>query len=261
MKVVLMWSGDPCHGVAIALGDFLDLVLPGPNYFISDAIQGGEPWRAALAEQLGDAEFGIACLTRDALSSQWLHFEAGVVWKAVQRDNVIPLFVGMKAGDVTGPLADFQGMEATRDGVAVLVGRLAATFSPARSEKSLLKAIEAAWPPLEAVVKAALSPAPTVQVPAREDREILEEILERVRRILPAIDEAEPRPSDDLLAAMLIDVQRALVAHPGGPGKQHLRSIRATILSGKMTNRVFLATRDWVSQELQSRKITPTQTE
>lgn len=93
----------------------------------------------------------------------------------------------------------------------------------------------------------------------RDDRSILEEILERVKRLEPGVEpEPEPRPSDGVLVTMLIDIQRALEAHPGGPGKAMLRSMRARVLSGKMTNSVFTSENDWLSQELRSQRLTPT---
>ncbi len=94
---------------------------------------------------------------------------------------------------------------------------------------------------------------------SRDDRSILEEILERVKRLELGVEpEPESRPSDAVLVTMLIDIQRAFEAHPGGPGKAMLRSMRAKVLSGKMTTAVFASENDWLSQELRSRGLTPT---
>jgi len=190
MQVFLMWAGEKSHMAARALKEFLEFVVRGPKYFISDDIEGGRLWRVTLAGELEAASFGIACLTRDNLRSHWLHFEAGALSKAVGQANVVPFLVGPQTTDVEGPLADFQMIMSDQEGTRKLVSLLASRVVDAKSDV-VDKSFGFVWPDLDlqlSDLRAASSPeAEREEVereePVRHEAALIREILERVRRV------------------------------------------------------------------------------
>lgn len=177
-----MWAGEASHEAARALKEFLEVVVQGPRYFISDDIDGGQMWRAVLARQLESSGFGIACLTAESLKSHWLHFEAGALSKAVGKDNVVPYLIGAKATDVDGPLSDFQMITADEAGTLKLASLLASRIdgmSSAVTERSF----SFVWPNLAKKLTSLAVPSTVPREPVRNDTALIQEVLERVRRL------------------------------------------------------------------------------
>lgn len=177
-----MWSGERSHSVARALKDFLEFVVRGPKYVISDDLEAGQLWRHALATSLHEADFGIACLTSDALRSHWLHFEAGALSKAFGKAHVVPLLAGPTTSDVDGPLADFQMLVADRAGIARLVSLLSSKV-PISAASVVDKSFAVAWPDLEQQLAGAAAVSIVAAAPERDDGAVIREVLDRVRRL------------------------------------------------------------------------------
>lgn len=183
MQVFIMWAGERSHAVARELKNFLQFVVRGPRYFISDDIEGGRLWRVTLAGQLEAASFGIACMTSDNLRSHWLHFESGALSKAVGQAHVIPFLVGPKSSDIEGPLSDFQMVVADEAGTRKLVALLAAQVVDIAGDV-VEKSFGFVWPDFAMKLDAACveTTSPSSE-PARSDAALLQEILDRVRRM------------------------------------------------------------------------------
>lgn len=182
MDVFIMWAGEKSHAVARDLKEFLRFVVQGPKYFISDDIEGGRLWRVALAGQLENSSFGIACLTADNLRSHWLHFEAGALSKAVGQANVVPFLVGATTTDVEGPLADFQMLSADELGTRKLVSLLTARV-PGISPEVVEKSFGYEWSGLEKKLAQIRSSVSNAAEPVRSEAALIQEILDRVRRL------------------------------------------------------------------------------
>jgi hypothetical protein len=110
---------------------WLPLIVQNVEYWISKRdIKPGDRWALVLGQALEDSDFGIICLTRDNLSSPWLLFEAGAMSRG--RDTkVVPVRFGLATSDIQDPLKQFQSVNADRDGIEDLVGRL---FDVSRSK-------------------------------------------------------------------------------------------------------------------------------
>lgn len=183
MRVFIMWAGEQSHSVARALKDFLEFVVRGPRYFISDDIEGGRLWRMVLAGELEAASFGIACMTRDNLRSHWLHFEAGALSKAVGQAHVIPFLAGPGTTDLDGPLADFQMVTCDEAGVRKLV-RLLAAVVPDSNREVIDKSFRFVWPEFSEKLESVRRTAPELPAePLRDESALIREILERIRRM------------------------------------------------------------------------------
>jgi len=118
VKLVLSWSGPASRAVARALRDWLPMVIQGVDPWMSEEdIQKGAQWLPALQRTLAECGFGIMCVTPENLAAEWLHFEAGAMWKAYEQNRVCPFLVGIAGGasDVKPPLGLFQACDSTND--------------------------------------------------------------------------------------------------------------------------------------------------
>lgn len=84
MQIFLCWSGERSKQFADAASEFLqavfnDAVIP----VISSDIEKGAVWLDDLFDSLHQARVGLLCLTPEAVCSPWIHFEAGILAKAL----------------------------------------------------------------------------------------------------------------------------------------------------------------------------------
>lgn len=181
-KVFISWSGEKSRAVGTALKGWLPFVFQGLDVWISDQdLQAGTIWGAELDEVLKRSRFGVICLTRDNLDSHWLTFEAGALSKAIAEARVAPYRFDLRDTEVSPPLSLFQGVDADESGTFKLVRSINdAVGRPLTSEEQLRRVFERWWGDLAAE----LSEIPTDRSEARlrSDRDVLDEILETVRR-------------------------------------------------------------------------------
>jgi TIR domain len=89
MKVFISWSGPKAKLLAIALRDWLPLVIQSVTPWMSEKdINAGRRWRTELADQLEECGCGIVCLTKDSLTSPWVLFESGALAKTFNESLV-----------------------------------------------------------------------------------------------------------------------------------------------------------------------------
>lgn len=186
MKVFISFSGERSKAVAVALREFLGNMLQMLEPWYSEEIGKGRRWSQEIAEQLEKTQFGIVCLTPENLTEPWIHFEAGACSKSVKDDaRVVPYLYEVRRTDVTGPLAAFQMCNADSAGTRSLVEELNKLLGErARTPDQLQKGFEKWWEDLRQQLSA-IAPRPTAPPPVREVRDLVEEILERVRRMEP----------------------------------------------------------------------------
>ena len=151
MKIFISWSGELSRAVALALREWISVVLPFAEAWVSsEDIPKGSRWEAELATELNTTHCGILCLTPDNIQEPWLNFEAGALSKTFQRMPVHPFLLGVRPADLTGPLSQFQATQFTRDDVQKLVRIIndaagAATLSKERLDQNF----QTCWPDLE----------------------------------------------------------------------------------------------------------------
>lgn len=181
LKVFVSWSGSRSLHVAAALCELLPEVIADVAPWISaHNIDAGARWASELMNRLESSHFGIICLTPENLNTPWLLFEAGSLAKSVAVARVVPYLIGVSPEDVKFPLAQFQGVEANREGTRKLVDALNANLEEPMDAARLERMFQRWWPDFEqrlAQAPAASSAPPTV----RSDRELLTEILALLR--------------------------------------------------------------------------------
>ncbi len=123
MKIFICWSGRWGQNAANEIKNWLckDALkeLKQCDVRVSTEIAKGALWFEELRSFLDQACAALVCLTRDALRSPWVHYEVGAIATAMREQHgqkqgytglapIFPLLLGVKPGEITGPLAAFQ---------------------------------------------------------------------------------------------------------------------------------------------------------
>jgi hypothetical protein len=185
MKVFLGWSGGRSKQTAEALGDWLGQVIQAVDPWISSDILKGARWEEEISDKLEEAKIGIICLTKENLDENWILFEAGALSKTKDA-HVCTFLLDLKPTDIKQPLALFQHTEFEKEDIRKLAHTINQAVEGA-GERSLDaprldKIFNRFWPDLEEKLKEIAAMHSEVSKPIRTDREILEEILNIVRK-------------------------------------------------------------------------------
>ena len=189
-NIFISWSGPKNGQVAGALRAWLPKVIQIARPWMSDEdIVPGRQWRTSIRTRLDESIAGLICLTPENLHSPWLLFEAGALSKPGQEAYVWTFLTDIKPTDVEDPLAQYQATKADKSDVLKLVLAIHSAIDTEGliSEVSVTEAFDAFWSELEtAFATIALPDVPEDDLqddpaPARADRELLEEILARLR--------------------------------------------------------------------------------
>ena len=143
----------------------------------------GEQWAAQISSSLKGTTFGIVCLTYENMTAPWLLFESGAVFKALDAAKVVPYRLRLEYTEVEYPLALFQGVDADRDGTLKLIDSINKSRNSPLATERVERQFDKWWPDLEEAI-GAISDESVKQPPRRDQRELLEEILELSRGIM-----------------------------------------------------------------------------
>jgi hypothetical protein len=190
MKVFISWSGELSHKVAELLGSWIPDVLSGVSIWLSsEDLEKGSIWFGDLSQKLEENSFGILCLTRENQSAPWVLFEAGALSKGLSSSRVCPILVDIDTTDLMrGPLTHFNATKPTKDDMLKLVKTINSHTTemagkPPADDK-VRKHFDKWWGDFEKPFRAIVTGyKPATRQKPRPDREILDEILEIVRRL------------------------------------------------------------------------------
>ena len=183
MDIFISWSGERSGAIAQILKDWLRKVIQAikPWVSLSDLQKGGQ-WPVELATTLQRCKMGIVCLVPGNTESPWLLFEAGAIAKSVQ-SKVWTFLVDLESTDITGPLSFFQHTVLEKTDVFKLIQSINANTGKDRLDENLLHDIfETMYPELQTKIKA-VPVDHSIEPKGRKPDELLEEILETVRRL------------------------------------------------------------------------------
>ncbi len=109
MLVFISWSGELSHRIALTLKEWLPLVLPFIDPWVSsEDIAKGTRWTPEMASALDKSNYGIICVVSDNVREPWISFEAGAISKALGA-RVSPFLMGLSPKDLgNGPFSQFQ---------------------------------------------------------------------------------------------------------------------------------------------------------
>ena len=184
MKVFISWSGEASKAIAEILRGWIPSVIQAAKpYFSPDDISKGSRWNSEIANELQECSVGLICLTSENLEAPWIMFEAGALSKSISISKVCPLLFGIDPSEVKGPLVQFQAAPFTKTEMKKTVKMMNELLGSESLGSDVLDDVfEMFWPKLEEKVKKVLA---DLEIPKkkkiRSDRDIIEEILNRVR--------------------------------------------------------------------------------
>lgn len=183
MKIFISWSGDKSKAVAEALHPWLRRVIHQSDPWISSRdIEQGARWSDELSHQLQEACIGIIILTRENISAPWMLFEAGALAKTLKRTFVCPYLLDLTYSELQGPLAQFQASKANETDTRKLVQTINKALGNVLTEPVLNDSFNVWWPKLKESLDNITKSDPLPEKPLRQERDILEEILQLTRQ-------------------------------------------------------------------------------
>lgn len=210
MKIFISWSGERSNALALALREWLPLVLHYIDPWLSQAdIDAGDRWSVEIAKELDACSFGVTCVTAENVSSPWILFEAGALAKSMEKGRVLPLLLDLDVREISGPLAQFQAKKAEREGLFDTILSLNKNSAAPEPEDRVKALFEALWPQLDVKI-AEIPKKATPSKQARSQSEILEELVTSVRNL-------DNRYRDDEMS----------LRGPRGSKRAHMRAIMA----------------------------------
>jgi hypothetical protein len=205
MKVFISHSGLRSSKVAGVLKEWLPNVIQAIEPWISDDIKKGKIWRQSITKELEETKIGIICLTQTNLNAPWLLFEAGALSKT-QDAIVCTYLLDNEPSDISGPLSDFQhtifDKEDIRKLLATINDQLKNSNERSVDESRLNTAFETYWPEFEkkiTAIKTLKEGSESISRTKRKQEDILNEVLERVRRLETSGDSAGNFPSKRII--------------------------------------------------------------
>lgn len=136
-----------------------------------------------ITKELNESKIGLLCLTRDNINSPWILFEAGALSKTLEKSRVCPILFGIKPTDLSGPLKQFQATEIEREDFRKLIIVINNCLEGNKlSEKAIQTVFNKWWPDLEEALNNISEEISQPDQPIRTDREILEEMLQWIRK-------------------------------------------------------------------------------
>jgi hypothetical protein len=183
MQIFLSWSGERSRSVALALRDWIPMLLQSTQPWLSDRdIAAGDRWAIEIGKRLEECQFGIICLTRDNTTAPWVLFEAGALSKALTSSSVCPYLLDVDFQEISGPLSQFQAKKADPASTRELIEAINNKLPTPVPQPRLAELFEVLWPKLSA--KLVAIPAMGQREPRlRSQPEILEELVGSIRRL------------------------------------------------------------------------------
>jgi hypothetical protein len=160
IKVFLSWSGKGSRSYIVADGlhRWVQKVIQLAEPFLSsDDILVGERWNGVLTKELDSSGFGILCVTKKSIMSQWLLFEAGVLSGGYGNPKrVCPYLIDLEPEDLSPPLNQFNAAVADEAGTFQMMRSLNATpEGQLVPDEILLGSFKMWWHELEEVIQTA----------------------------------------------------------------------------------------------------------
>jgi hypothetical protein len=220
MKIFISWSGALSGQLGEALRKWLPKVIQSARPYFSPAdIEKGARWYADITKELETTSICLIALTRESLRSPWIMFEAGAVSRSVEKTHVCPIVFDLEKTDVQGPLAQYQATKFNRSEMLQLLDTINQAAGEQRlAATDLAEVFDMWWPRLEGEVSGILNSAPPSRPEAgpRQDRELVEETLLRVRNLQDTTERLEQ------IQAIALDTYRLLTPRPITPAMRRI---------------------------------------
>jgi hypothetical protein len=241
VRVFITWSGEPSRSIALLLRHWLPVVLQAIKPYMSEIDNdAGVRWNDEVSAELERSNFGIACLTPTNLDARWINFESGALSKAVGKSRVVPLLYNLSNSDVGPPLSTFMMKRLDAGGILDTLQAINRSLDAESrlEERALLDAFGAMWPRLKKSLQD-LEHQDSAQPAPRDQRELLEEMLELLRSMRTASDGAYTVAN----VRVLIETLPRLIEIAGPPSSMDISD------SGKLLDIMVLVSNRVSSQD------------
>lgn len=186
MKVFLSWSEERSKKTAELFFEWLPQVIQAIEPWISMDIAKGARSTPEISLELEKSKIGIICLTPENIDNKWILFEAGALSK-INETKVCTFLLDLTPPDIKPPLSQFQHTIFTKEDIFRLMQtinqQLPLSGEKSLTEKTLNQVFERSWSEFEKRMNEIIKIRHTQTKESRSDRDILEEMLELVRRI------------------------------------------------------------------------------
>ena len=187
MKSFLSWSGRKSHEVAMAFSDWLPCVIQAVEPWVSsEDIDRGSIWLNEIFEQLKDTNFGLVFVTKENQNKPWLLFESGALSKGLTENRVCTVLIDLQVRDIdsSSPIKHLNHTTLEKSEVLKLLKTINKHLDQGKVQEGRLEtSFDALWPSLETKISAILGIETEDQEPARDDKDVLNDILENVLSI------------------------------------------------------------------------------
>lgn len=185
MKVFISWSGELSQATASLLRKYLPTIIQDVEPFVSSHdIASGTRWASKLTTELDATNYGIIRLSPSNLQSPWILFEAGALAKFQDSALCSLLIGGLSPTDVSSPLSQFQNRRFERNDFRQLIHDINTKRDKPLATEQFGLLFDTFWPKIESEYKklvTVFSTSEKSEATKRDDRELLEEILFRLR--------------------------------------------------------------------------------
>lgn len=183
MKTFFSWSGGKSHQVAIAFSNWLPCVLQAVEPWVSsEDIDRGAIW----LNEIKDTNFGVVFVTRENQEKPWLLFESGALSKGLTENRVCTVLIDLKVRDIDSgsPIKHLNHTTLEKSEVFKLLETINKNLDGGKVQDTRLKtSFDALWPTLETQLSDILQSNPASIEPERDDKDVLNDILENVLSI------------------------------------------------------------------------------
>lgn len=195
MKIFISWSGARSRAVAEVLDEWIRCVIQAARPWVSTQnIDRGAIWFNEIQTQLQDTSIGIVCLTQENKNKPWILFESGALAKGLSASRVCTFLIDLTPADVENPLAQFNHTIPDEESMWQLVRTLNGCLPADQmlSHQVLERSFITYWPQFTQEFKKALGEnEPAVDIPERDEKDILSEILENTRSLTNRVNSIE----------------------------------------------------------------------
>lgn len=182
MKVFISWSKPRSQHIAHALREWLPMVLPHVEPFVSSQDIGkGDRGIDTISANLQDSVIGLVCLTPENLDARWILFESGALSK-ITSSPVCTFLYELTPTEVQSPLNQFQHTVYSKTDCFKLIQSINKIGAQTVPSERLIKMFDLTWPSFEEDLKK-MPPVEGEVQERRSDSSKLDELLDLVRTL------------------------------------------------------------------------------
>ncbi|MEX1013644.1 MAG: hypothetical protein WDZ80_00600 [Candidatus Paceibacterota bacterium] len=144
MNIFFSFSGKYSNEYALAFKAYIENVIQGVNILISSDLKGGDFWGSEIRQNLKDADYGIAFITRGNQLNTWINFEVGYIFgKEGRKCTGILLDVG--PSEIHEPLKSINHKFPEKESLKNLIFEINDLLKSPRNKSVIKNAFEKNW--------------------------------------------------------------------------------------------------------------------